>query len=77
MTTHDKSKKRKDHIINKAELWNIFESEVVNENNGGCEDLTFKFFDSIFGNKKDIISSNNNYKYDDFDYIVIYFFKNR
>ena len=52
-----------------ANHFNTF--EVVNENNGGSEDLTFKFFDNIFGNKKDIISSNNNYSYDDFDYIVI------
>jgi hypothetical protein len=46
--------------------------EVVNEINGGCEDKTFDFFNSIFENKKNIVLSNNNkYTYDDFDYIVI------
>jgi len=29
--SNEKSKKRKDNTINKSELWNIFESEVVNE----------------------------------------------
>lgn len=52
-----------------ANHFNTF--EVVNENNGGCEDFTFKFFDNIFGNKKDIITSSNNYRYEDFDYIVV------
>jgi hypothetical protein len=28
--SNDKSKKLKDNNINKAELWNVFESEVVN-----------------------------------------------
>jgi hypothetical protein len=53
-----------------ANHFNTF--EVVKDLNGGCEDETFDFFNSIFENKKDIISSNNNkYIYDDFDYIVI------
>uniref|UniRef100_A0A6C0EVY4 Transcription factor TFIIB cyclin-like domain-containing protein n=1 Tax=viral metagenome TaxID=1070528 RepID=A0A6C0EVY4_9ZZZZ len=31
MSTDNKSKKRKDSIINKTNLWNIFDSEVINE----------------------------------------------
>jgi hypothetical protein len=50
-----------------ANHFNTF--EVVKEPNGGSEDITFDFFNSIF--KKNIILSNNNYIYDDFDYIVI------
>lgn len=53
-----------------ANHFNTF--EVVKEKNGGCEDTTFDFFDSIFENKKNIVSTNNDkYTYDDFDYIVI------
>ena len=32
MTTNDKSKKRKDCIINKTELWNIFDTEIEESN---------------------------------------------
>lgn len=53
-----------------ANHFNTF--EVVKDLNGGCEDDTFDFFNSIFETKTDIISSNSNkYIYDDFDYIVI------
>ena len=52
-----------------ANYFNTF--EVVKESNGGCEDDTFDFFKRIFGYKKDIVSSNNIYGYNDFDYIVI------
>ena len=31
MMTTDKSKKRKNNIVNKTELWNIFDSEIDNE----------------------------------------------
>lgn len=53
-----------------ANHFNTF--EVVKKENGGSEDETFKFFNSIFENRNDIISKNNDkYTYDDFDYIVI------
>lgn len=52
-----------------ANHFNTF--EVVKDKNGGCEDITFDFFNQIFGHTKNIMSSNNNYTYDDFDYIVI------
>lgn len=52
-----------------ANHFNTF--EVVKEINGGSEDISFEFFNSIFSNKKDIISTNNKYTYDDFDYLII------
>jgi hypothetical protein len=53
-----------------ANHFNTF--EVVKDRNGGSDDDTFVFFDSIFNTKTDIISSNTNkYTYDDFEYIVI------
>ena len=52
-----------------ANHFNTF--EIVKETNGGSEDKSFDFFNSIFQNKKNILSSNSNYTYDDFDYIVI------
>jgi transcription initiation factor TFIIB len=32
MTTNERSKKRKDNLFNKTELWNIFDTEVIGEN---------------------------------------------
>ena len=32
MTSNDKSKKKKESISNKTELWNIFENEIIGEN---------------------------------------------
>jgi hypothetical protein len=52
-----------------ANHFNTF--EIVKNTNGGSEDETFEFFNSLFINKSDIISSNNKYTYDDFEYIVI------
>lgn len=54
-----------------ANHFNTF--ELVKDLNGGCEDETFDFFNSIFENKKNIISpsSDSKYTYDDFDYIII------
>ena len=31
MTTNERSKKRKDNILDKTKLWNVFESEIINE----------------------------------------------
>jgi transcription initiation factor TFIIB len=31
MTTNEKSKKRRDHVSNKTELWNIFDTEIMGE----------------------------------------------
>ena len=52
-----------------ANHFNTF--EVVKQTNGGSEDETFEFFNSLFINKSDIISPNNKYTYSDFDYIII------
>ena len=32
MTSNEKTKKRKDNLFNKTELWNIFDSEVIGDN---------------------------------------------
>ena len=49
--------------------------EVFKKMNGGCEDETFDFFQTIFKFKDNIDAnthlSNERYDYDDFDYIVI------
>ena len=52
-----------------ANHFNTF--EVVKEKNGGSEDETFEFFKTIFDNKNNIVSRNDNYTYDDFDYIIL------
>ena len=52
-----------------ANHFNTF--EITKKTNGGSEDETFEFFNSLFIDKSDIISPNNRYTYDDFDYMVI------